>query len=336
MKPAKQLMYMVAALCLLTVSGRAEAKDLIFSQGYNLVEVVDVDSDRIIGNIPVPGFVRETVWTEDNKTMYLTTQRHNIVKIDLQKLQVVKTYDANRDGWKRNIWGFVLAGDGKTGYINSIDRKVEAGEVLVRPTISQIDLEDGRVLRSMTPPWGVSSLVYVKNGTTLYAVGLDLYKIDLTQKEMKVVETYPMLDKKMDILPIWPSTHENGGIFLTNYYTPEFMGLLAIDGNTGEVTDRRIKGPPVMAYCFIYSPDKKKAYGIMDNVEVIDLETNTVVKSFPNAEGTSFSILPSSDGKKLYAGAGGSTITVYDAVTYQVLKVLQLQNDAVALNRISF
>ena len=334
MKP--YLIHAVVMLCLLTILGRAEAKDLIFTQGYNCVEVIDVDSDQIVANIPVPGFVREVVWTEDNKTMYLTTQRHKIVKIDLHQLKVVKVYDANWDGWKRNIWGFVLSNDGKTGYINSIDRKVEGGEVLVRETISQIDLEDGKVLRSMTPPWGVSSLVYMKDERSLYAVGLDLYKIDLTQNEMKVVETRPMLEKKMDILPIWPSTHENGGIFLTNYYTPEYMGLLSINGNTGEIVDRKINGPPVMAYCFIYSPDKKKAYGIMDNIEVIDLETNTVVKSFPNAEGTSFSIIPSSDGKKLYAGAGGSTITVYDAKSYQVLKVLQMQSDAVALNRVSF
>lgn len=336
MKPANYLIHAVIMLCLLGMAGRAEAKDLIFTQGYNTVEVIDVDLDRTIAVIPVPGFVREMVWTEDKKSMYVTTQRHIIVKIDLQELKVVKTYDANQDGWKRNIWGFVLACDGKTGYINSIDRKVEGDEVLVRETISQIDMENGKVLRSMTPPWGVSSLVYVKDGKSLYAVGLDLYRIDLSESEMKVVETRPMLAKKMDILPIWPFTQENGGVFMTNYYTPDYMGILSIDGNTGEVSDRKIEGAPVMAYCFIYSPDRTKAYGIMDNIMVIDLKTNTVVKSFPNAEGTSFSIIPSSDGKKLYAGAGGATITVYDAESYKVLKVLHTQTDAVALNRITF
>lgn len=323
-------------LCLFVLAGKAQARDLIFTQGYNSIEVVDCKTDKEIANIPVDGFVREMVWTQDNKAMYVTTKRHNIVKIDLERLKVVKTYDANVDGWKRNIWGFVLADDGKTGYINSIDRKVEGDEVWVRPTISQIDMENGKVLRTMTPPWGVSSLVYVKGGKWLYAVGLDLYKIDISGGEMKVADTYPMLAKKMDILPIWPGTRENGNIFLSNYYTPKYMGLLSIDGNTGEVKDRQIKGAPMMAYCFIYSADKKKAYGIMDNISVIDLKTDTVVKSFPNAEGTSFSIMTSSDGKKLYAGAGGSTITVYDAKTYKVLKVLQLKNDAVALNRVTF
>jgi DNA-binding beta-propeller fold protein YncE len=323
-------------LCLSMIFGQAQAKDLIFTQGYNLVEALDTDTDEVVARIPVQGFVREMCWNEDNTTMYLITQRHNIVKIDLKQMKVVNTFDANQDGWTRMIWGFVLANDNKTAYINSVDRRVEGGEIMVRPTISQIDLQNGKVLRSMTPPWGVSSLAYQKDGKTLFAVGLDLYKIDLSQKEMKIYDTYPMLAKKMDILPIWPSTHENGGIFLTNYYTPEYMGLLAIDTNTGRITDRKINGPPVMAYCFILSPDKKKAYGIMEDIQVIDLATNNIVKSFTNAEGTSFSIIPSSDGKKLYAGAGGSTITVYDAQTYQVLKVLQMTTDAVALNRVTF
>ena len=335
----RQTAFMILAaimFCLITTIGRLEAKELIFTQGYNAIEVIDTDSDESVAYIPIDGFTREIVWTEDKKTLYVTTKRHNIVKIDLQQLKVVKTFDASRDGWKRNIWGFVLSSDSKTAYINSIDRKVEGGDVLVRQTISQIDLEDGRVLRSMTPPWGVAGLVYQKDGKTLFAVGLDIYKIDIAHNEMRIVDTYPMFDKKKNILPIWHSTQENGGIFMSNYYTPEYMGLLSINANTGEIVDRQIKGPPVMAYSFIYSADKKKAYGIMEDVTVIDLETNSVIKSFPNGEGTSYSVIPTGDGKKLYVGAGGSTITVYDAESLNVLKVLQMQADSVALNKISF
>ncbi len=335
MKRCQYLMLAVTLSCLVFSGGKALAKDLIFTQGYNAVEVVDTDTDQL-RYIPVDGFVREIVWSEDKKWLYLTTRRHTIVKIDLQQMKVVKTFDANRDGWKRNIWGFVLANDGQSAYINSIDRKVEGDEVLVRPTVSQIDLKDGRVLRSMTPPWGVASLTYLKDGKTLYALGLDLYKIDLSQKEMELVDTYPLFEQQKNILPIWHFTQENGGVFMSNYYAPDYMGLLSIDANTGKIEERRIKGPPVMAYSFIYSPDKKKAYGIMEDLAVIDLQTDSVIKTLPNAEGTSYSVIPTSDGKKLYVGAGGSTITVYDAQTLSVLKVLQLQADSVALNRIAF
>jgi DNA-binding beta-propeller fold protein YncE len=335
MGPTIVMIFSVVTLCLMTVVGRVEAKELIFTQGNNLIEVVDTHTDDIVARIPVDGFVRDIVWSADKKTMYATTRRRTIVKIDLQQMKVVKTYDAGVDGWKRMIWGFALCNDNKTAYINSIDRKVEGGEVLVRPTISQINLEDGKVLRSMTPPWGVSALVYQKNDKSLFAVGLDIYKIDISQNQMKIIDTYAMLDKKKNMLAVWPNIRENGDIFMANYYTPEYMGLLAIDANTGEIIDRRIKGPPVMAYTFIYSPDKKKAYGVMEDVSVIDLGTNSVIKSFPNAEGTSFSLIPTSDGKKIYVGAGGSVMTVYDAETMNVLKVLHLQSDSVALNRVN-
>jgi len=330
------VVFAALVLCLVALIGPADAKELIFTEGYNAVEVIDTDSDEVVAKIPIDGFVRETVWTSDNKFMYVTGKRHIIFKIDLQQLKVVKTFDANQDGWKRNIWGFVLANDGKSAYINSIDRKVDGGEVLVRQTISEISLEDGKVLRSMTAPWGVATLIHMQNGKMLYALGQDLHKIDLTQKEMKIVATVPLFHKGINILPIWHFTRENGGIFMANYYTPQFMGLLAIDTSSGGVTERPIKGPPVMAYSFTYSADRKKAYGIMEDLIVLDLETNSVAKTLANAEGTSYSVIPTSDGKKLYVGAGGSTITVYDAETLKVLKVLQTHADAVSLRKVSF
>lgn len=336
MNATKSIMFFAVLLCLLALAGRGEAKELIFTQGNNLIEVIDTASDEVVASIPVDGFVRDVVWTDDKKTMYATTRRRDIIKIDLEQMKVVKTIDTSVDGWKRMIWGFVLCNDQKTAYISSIDRKVDGGEALVRATISQISLEDGKVLRSMTPPWGVSALLYQKNDKTLFAVGLDIYKVDISQSGMKIVDTYPLLKDKKNMLAVWPNIRENGDIFMANYYAPDYMGLLAIDATTGEIMDRRIKGPPVMAYTFIYSPDKKKAYGMIEDISVIDMETSTVIKTFPNEEGTAFCIMPSSDGKKFYAGAGGSVMTVYDAQTYKVLKVLQLQSDSVSLNRIIF
>lgn len=325
-----------ALFCMTAAAGHAEAKELIFTQGNNLMEVIDTETDDIVASIQVDGFVRDVGWTDDKKSMYATTRRRDIIKIDLEQMKVVKTLDVSVEGWKRMIWGLALGKDGKTAYINSIDRKVEGGDVAVRTTISQVSLEDGKVLRSFTPPWGVSALVLTNDQKTLFAVGLDIYKIDLTQKEMKIVDSYPLLEQKKNMLAVWPNFRENGDIFMSNYYTPEYMGLLSIDANTGEILDRKINSPPVMAYTFIYGPDRKKVYGVMEDVSVIDLDTNTVVKSFPNPEGTSFSLIPSMDGKKIYVGAAGSVMTVFDAESFQVLKVLYLQSDSVSLNRINF
>jgi DNA-binding beta-propeller fold protein YncE len=336
MKKSVYALLALALLSLSTLTGEAKAQELLFTLGYNNIEAVNTETDDIVADIPVPGFVRELIWTSDKKSIYATTNRHAIVEIDVATLKVVRTFDTNVDGWKRCIWGFVIANDNKTAYINSIDRKVEGDQVLVRRTIDEIDLKDGKVLRSMTPPWGVSCLVYLKDGKTLYALGQDLYKVDIANAKMEIVETTAMFDQKKNILPIWHFTLDNGGIFMSNYYTPQYMGLLSIDTNTGQITDRVVKGVPPMAYSFSYSPDKKKAYGIMEDLTVVDLEGNAVVKSFPNAEGTSYAALPSADGKKLYVGAGGSTIAVYDTENWNLLKVLQMNSDSVSLAKMNF
>lgn len=323
-------------LCLLVVTGRAEAKELIFHLGYELVQVLDADTDEVVADIPVAGFCREAAYSADKKFMYVTAKRHLIHKIDVQTLKLVKTIDLNQDGWQRFIYGFILADDSKSAYVSIMTRKTEAGDVVLKePAVAQIDLENGRIIRNVEVPWGVSGLVAVKEGQMIYAVGKDIYKIDATQKELKVVDTYPMFDKEINILPLWPYSQENGGVFMSPYYTSKFMGLLSIDARNGEIGETPIKGEVVMVYNAIYSPDKTKAYAIMDELNVIDLKSNTVVKIVPINEGTSYGVIPTNDGKKIFVGAGGPTISVFDAETMKVIKVLQMETDGWAMYKIT-
>jgi hypothetical protein len=217
-----------------------------------------------------------------------------------------------------------------------MSRKTEGGEAVIgKPVVAQIDLNTGKIVRSVEVPWGVASLVSVKNASWIYAIGKDLYKIDASGPEMKITETYPMYEKQMNFLPFWDYVWENGGVFMANYYTPERMGLLSIDTATGEIKDLPLKGEPAFAYSVIYSPDKKKAYGAMDDLTVIDVEKATYVASVPNSEGTSYGINVSSDGKKVYMGGGGSTLTIYDTKTLKPLKVLQMASDGMDIRRVT-
>ena len=74
----------------------------------------------------------------------------------------------------------------------------------------------------------------------------------------------------------------------------------------------------------------------MDDLTVIDLEKKTYLTSVPIKEGTCYGVNVSSDGKKVYVGGGGSTLTVFDARTLKPIKVLQMASDAMDLRRISF
>jgi DNA-binding beta-propeller fold protein YncE len=218
-----------------------------------------------------------------------------------------------------------------------MSRRTESGEVVIgTPVVAQFELETGRFLRSVEVPWGVAHLVSVSGGRTLYALGKDLYKIDTTGSTLRISQTLPMFDRKMNLLPFWDYAFDNGGVASMNYYTPDLMGLLLVDQSTGAITDIPLKGAPAMAYSVVLSPDRKKAYAVMDDLTVIDLNRKAYLRSIPVEEGTSYGVNVSGDGSKVYVAGGGSTVSVYDAKTLKRLKVLQMATDGMDLRRISF
>ena len=102
------------------------------------------------------------------------------------------------------------------------------------------------------------------------------------------------------------------------------------------MTDIPLKGDPVFAYSVIFSPDRKKVYAVMDDLSVIDVAGKTYGPVAHIKEGTSYAVNVSSDGKKVYVGAGGSSVTVYDAETLKPLKVIKMASDAMDLRRVAF
>ena len=313
------------------------AKDTFYYIGYGMIQVVDGDTDAIVANIPVDGFLRETDFSADQKFLYVTSKRHLIHKIDLQEKRVVSTIDVNEKQWDHFIYGFDLAPDGKTAFVNLLSRNTRKGEAIVAaPQLAQIDLQDGKILRSIEVPWSSVSLVSVKNSTNIYVIGKDIVKVDVSGKDMKLMDTYPMYEKQWNVLPLWDNSRENGGTFMVNYYTPEGMGLVSIDTKTGEISNTPLKGPPVFAYSVMRSPDKRKVYAVMDELTVIDLESRTYEAIAPVPDGTNYAINISSDGSKVYVAGGGSTTTVYDTKTLKPIKVLQMETDGMDFRRLSF
>jgi DNA-binding beta-propeller fold protein YncE len=73
----------------------------------------------------------------------------------------------------------------------------------------------------------------------------------------------------------------------------------------------------------------------MDDLTVIDLAKKAYARSVPVAEGTSYGVNVSSDGRKVYVAGGGSTLTIYDAATLKVRKVLQMASDGMDLRRLA-
>jgi len=327
---------LASALCLAHVE-RADARDRFYYLGYEIIQVIDGDSDSIIADIPIKGATREVGLTADRKFLFVAANRHLVHKVDLGENRVVATVDVSNDGWDRLMFGFVIDADGKTGYGGFMSRKTDRGEVVIgKPMVAQFELATGKLLRSVEVPWGVAHLVSVKGGGMLYAFGKDLYKIDTSGSDLKIVETVPMFDKGMNILPFWDYAFDNGGVASMNYYTEKFMGLLLIDQRNGDISDIVLKGEPAMAYSVVLAPDHKKAYAVMDDLTVIDLVKKTYLASVPIKEGTCYGVNVSADGTKIYVGGGGSTLTIFDARTLKPMKVLQMASDGMDLRRIAF
>lgn len=337
MQGNKRLRFALLAALAAAWSLPAAAKDLYYFIGYEVVQVIDGDTDQVVASIPVRGWLRESAFRRDKKSMYVTANRHVVYEVSLAANKVVASFDVNGDGWERFIFGFCLAADEKTAYAAMMSRRTDGGEVVIgEPVVAQISLESGKILRSVEVPWGVAQLVPVKGRQAVYALGKDLYKIDVSGSELKLTETVPMFEKKQNILPLWNYAWESGGTFVGNYYTPEVMGLITIDGDSGEITDIPLEGDPVFAYSVIFSPDRKKVYAVMDDLSVIDVASKTYGPVAHIKEGTSYAVNVSSDGKKIYVGAGGSSVTVYDAETLAPLRVIKMASDGMDLRRVAF
>jgi hypothetical protein len=337
MQRKKQLVVALVVAAIAIPARPAGAKDVFYYLGYRAIQAIDGDTDTIVATIPVSGWPRESAATADRKWLYVTTNRHVIQKVSLSKHEVVSRVDVNGEGWERFIYGFALAGDERTAWVGMMSRRVDRGEVVIgAPVVAQLELESGRILRSLEVPWGVAHLVAARGGRSIYAIGKDLYEIDTSGAALRIARTVPMFEKKWNILPFWEYGAENGGLAAMNYYTPELMGLLTIDAASGEIADLPLKGDPILAYSVIFSPDRKKAYAVMDDLSVIDLVNGTYGPAVPIREGTSYAISISSDGRKVYVGAGGSTVSVYDAATLKPLKTLKMAADGMDLRRVTF
>lgn len=319
----------------LAFAASAQPRDYFYYLGYQMIQVVDGQTDSIVADVPLKGFVREVDLSADRRFLYVAASRHLIHKLDLDTHRIVSTIDLNRDGWEYFMYGFALDPDGRTAWGALISRSAKDGEpVIGAPVVAQFDLADGRILRRVEVPWGVGHLVRVKGGY-LWAVGQDLFKIDTNSPEPRVVETHPMFEKGMNILPFWEYPWENGDQMVAAYYTPTAMGMLRIDQTSGEVREELFKGDPAMAYSVILSPDRKTGYAVMDDISVLDMDKRVVTNTVPLVEGTSYGVNISSDGRKLYVGAGGSTLTVYDAKSLRPLKVLHMATDGMDVRRIT-
>jgi hypothetical protein len=183
-------------------------------------------------------------------------------------------------------------------------------------------------------PEGIVTIIMRSDDKQIIAWGRDIYYVDPVTGQM--TGTVPLMNRnspgqeQLNTLAIFIQ-YERSNVFSIPYYThdpitnKDLFGVTNVDVNTGKV-DWMELGPQVPLYSLVASPDRKKAYGFMNQLIVVDLEQRRVIHS-QDTERTRYIANISRDGKKLFLSGASPFIHVYDTTTMKLVKTVDLSGD---------
>jgi hypothetical protein len=103
------------------------------------------------------------------------------------------------------------------------------------------------------------------------------------------------------------------------------MGLVNLDVANGKVGVVEL-GSPIPLYSAVVSPDRKRAYAVMNQLLAIDLEKKRITQ-ITDLERPRYVANISRDGKRLFVSGAAPFIHVYDTATLQLIKTVELPGD---------
>ena len=95
MRWKRALLLVLASIVWAGSAARADAGDRFYYLGYEIIQVIDGDTDAIVADIPIKGATREVGLTADRKFLYVAASRHLVHKVDLGANRVVATVDVS-------------------------------------------------------------------------------------------------------------------------------------------------------------------------------------------------------------------------------------------------
>ncbi|MFI5091523.1 MAG: hypothetical protein ACHP7P_15890, partial [Terriglobales bacterium] len=125
--------------------------------------------------------------------------------------------------------------------------------------------------------------------------------------------------------------YEQSGIvsmpyFATNPLTHKMvLGLVNMDVDTGKLDFMEL-GPPIPVYSSVVSPDRKRAYMVMNQLVAVDL-TQRKIAEVRDTGRTTYVVNLTRDGKKVYLPSSGPFLDVYDAQSLKLIHRIELPGD---------
>ncbi|HTS47023.1 MAG TPA: hypothetical protein VMH05_03715 [Bryobacteraceae bacterium] len=301
------------------------------------IVVFDGTRDEIVTVIETRGRApKELVPSEDGKFVYVTSDgRAKLEVVNLQTRAVDRVLDLAPAGYRLTIFGVALNRKGDRLYVH-VKPVRELGDryVVEAPQIWSVDIATGKTGKIAEVPQGVSALALMPDERRLIAWGRDIYYVDIAQG--RITDTYRLMN------PVNPTEgalntlaffiqYERSGIFSIPYYTKDpitskdLMGLVDLDVDTGKVETVEL-GSPVPLYSAVVSPDRKRAYAVMNQLIAVDLEKKRILQTV-DLDRTRYVANISRDGKRLFVSGAAPYIHVYDADTLKLIKTVDLPGD---------
>lgn len=299
--------------------------------------VIDTSRDEIVAQIPTKGrSPKEVVPSPDGKHVFLTTDGRALIEVvNVHDRNVEEVVDLAQPGVKINIFGLAVnrKGDRLFAHIRPV-KELPDEYVAMPPEIWTVDLATHEKKKLMDAPDAVVSLFVPADPNRLIAWGKDVYFIDLDKRQ--VVKTFPMRtglppdQAPMDTLPFFNQFEQSGIVsmpyFATNPLTHKMvLGMVNMDLETAKL-DLFELGPPIPLYSSVISPDRKRAYMVMNQLVAVDL-TQRKIAEVRDTERTTYVVNLTRDGKKVYLPSSGPFLDVYDAQSLKLIHRIELPGD---------
>jgi DNA-binding beta-propeller fold protein YncE len=330
--------YLLLGLCLIAALARAQEPELyVLGVHPHGIVVFDGTHNEIVSVIQTRGRApKELVPSPDGKYVYVTSNgRAMLEAVNLETHTTDKVFDLAPPGYRLTIFGVALnqRGDRLYVHVKPVHQLTDRYQVDA-PQIWSVDVATGKTAKIAEVPQGVVALVLTRDERRLIAWGRDIYTIDIEQG--RIIDTFPLMnprnptDGALNTLALFVQ-YERSGVFSIPYYTKDpitskdLMGLVNLDVDTGKVETLEL-GAPIPLYSSVVSPDRKRAYALMNELIAVDLERKRILETV-DLERTRYVANISRDGKRLFVSGAAPYIHVYDAETLKLLKTIELPGD---------
>jgi hypothetical protein len=309
--------------------------------------MIDEATEKVTGEIKLKTGIPRSLSLSEDRTKFLvldaTLQQLEIV--DIASRASVDSFTLSDTNKRVRIRGVAL--DPLSRWVILLTRT--ATKLLDRweigPSVMlQYDLQGHKVIRTIPWPKGEErefmSVRFSPDGKLMYFFGEDVLIYDTT--EFKEVDTWEISKPvefgagRLDFGSTDDFNEERGfftGIFFMQdpVQKRRLMGVGRVNLAAKDI-DFYTVGPAQPRISFALAPDRKKAYGVLQDIGryefwTFDLAGRKVLSRTEFAGRPRMDLSVSTSGKLLYVWQAGNTIDLYDASNYKYLRTITLDAD---------